>query len=317
MTERSISWQVLYAVVVSALVWGLALAAAWFADRTGSSLGHGPLPSGLAAGDAYLSTLISVVLGGLAGGFMLLGVRQGKYFTQRFAWVLYLLVALPMALLVLTPMQRFGDEPFLGLPDFLMGAPGRMVLAVAVGALVIGAIDLRRLFPGWVSEQAVRAQQQPARVTPTSVRGLPGRFTPPAWRALSAMQEEAQRFDHAYVGTEHLLLGMLRDTRSHAVRIIINLRSDPALMRRELEGSMNRRGSLASGGSGITRRCQQVIEHAARLSRAAGERSVNSGHLLQAIAESPEDVAGQLLENAGLSTERIAGELRQLGPEAE
>ncbi len=316
MTERSISWQVLYAVVMSSLVWGLALAAAWFADRTGSSLGYGPLPSGLAASDAYLSTLISVVLGGLAGGFMLVGVRQGRYVTRRFAWVLYFLVALPMALLLLTPMQRFGDEPFLGLPDFLMGAPGRMVLAVAMGALVIGAIDLRRLFPGMVNEQVVRAQQQ-TRVTPTSVRGLPGRFTPPAWRALSAMQEEAQRFDHAYVGTEHLLLGMLRDTRSHAVRIIVNLRSDPASMRRELEGSINRRGSLAPGGTGITRRCQQVIEQAARLSRAAGERSVNSGHLLQAMAESPEDVAGQLLENAGLSTERIAGELRQLGPEGE
>ncbi len=300
---------------MSALIWVLALAAAWFADRTGASLGHGPLPSGIDSRDAYMASFISVALGCLTGGVMLVGVRQGKYFTRRFAWALYLLVAIPMIALLLTPMQRFGDDAFLGLPDYLMGVPGRMVLAVALGALIIGAVDLRRLFPGAVNEPAVRTQ--PPRVSATGVRGLPGRFTPPAWRALSAMQEESHRFDHSYVGTEHLLLGLLRDTRSHAVRIIINLRGDPALMRRELEGSITRRGTLAAGGTGITRRCQQVIEQAARLSRSSGERAVSTGFLLQAMAESPEDLAGQVLENAGISSERIAGEVRQLGPETE
>ncbi len=316
MTERSISWQVLFALLTSALVWAFVLGAAWFADRTGSSLGYGPLPTGLAATNAYIATLIAMALGVLAGGVLLIVVRQGKYFTRRFAWLLYLLVAIPMLALLLTPMQRFGHDPFLGLPDYLVGTTGRMVIAVALGALVVGSIDLRRIFPGWVNEQAARPQQAP-RVSSTAVRGLPGRFTAPAWRALSAMQEEAHRFEHSYVGAEHLLLALLREPRSHSVRVIVNLRGDPAAMRRELESSMNRRGSLASSGSGITRRCQQVIEGAARISRSAGERTVSTGCLLQAMSENMEDLAGQLLENAGITTERIAGELRQLGPEAD
>ena len=315
MTERSISWQVLYSVLSSALVWALLVAAAWFADRASSSLGHGPLPSGLSAGNAYLATLVTVALGAVSGGVMLICLRQSRYVTRQFAWMPNLLVLIPAIVLLLTPLQRFGQEPFLGLPDFLVGAPGRMVFAVAAGAFIIGAVDLRRLFPGFVNEVAPRTDNP--RVSGTAVRGLTGRFTQPAWRALSAMQEEAARFDHSYVGAEHMLLGLLRDSRSHAVRIMVNLRADPAAIRRELEGSILRRGTLASGGSGITRRCQQVIDTAARLSRASGDRLVNTGHLLQAMAEVPEDLAGQLLENSGVSADRIAGELRHLGQESD
>ena len=315
MSERSTSWQALYVVLMSALIWGLALAAAWFADQTGSSLGHGPLPSGLSPRNAYIATLVTVALGAGTGGAMLIGVRQAKYFTRRFAWLLYLLVAAPMLALLITPMQRFGSPAFLGLPEFLMGPPARMVLAASLGALFIGATDLRRLFPGWVNEPAIKAQ--PARVSATGVRGLPGRFTPNAWRALSFMQEEAQRFEHSHMGTEHLLLGLLRDPRSHSSRVIINLRGDPASMKRDIENSISRRGTLLTGGSGMTRRCQQVIEQGSRLARASGQRVVGTGHLLQSLAEKPEDMASQLLENAGVTVDRIIGELRQLGPESE
>jgi ATP-dependent Clp protease ATP-binding subunit ClpC len=155
------------------------------------------------------------------------------------------------------------------------------------------------------------------RVTNKSVRGLPGRFTPNAWRALSAMQEEAQRFEHGYMGTEHLLLGLLRDMRSQASRAIINLGAEPIGLRTQLEGVIGRRGSLFTGGTGMTRRCQRVIEGSARLARQSGQRTVSTGLLLQSIVDSPEDVAGQLLESAGITADRISQELRHLGPEPE
>ena len=131
------------------------------------------------------------------------------------------------------------------------------------------------------------------------------------------MQEEAQRFEHAYMGTEHLLLGLLRDSRSQATRVLINLGADPASIKTQLEGVISRRGSLFTGATGMTRRCQKIIESAARMARSSGQRTVGTGHLLQALLETPDDAAGQLLDGLGVSMNRVEAELRHLGPESE
>lgn len=315
MPERSPVGQAFYAGLVSIIVWAVVLLAAWFADRADGLLGHGPLPSGLDTRNAYYATLIAGGLGLLSGGVMAVGVRQGKYFTRQFAWVIYLLVAAPLLLLLLVPLQRFGAEPMWGLPAFLVGIPGRMIVAASLGGLILGAVDMRRILPGLAVDPPARPT--PARVSSTSVRGLPGRFTSNAWRALSHMQEETQRFEHSQMGTEHLLLGLLRDPRSHASRAIVNLGAEPASIKRELESVIGRRGSLITGTTGMTRRCQRVIEQAARVARNSGERVVSTGHLLQSLVEQPEDVASQMLESAGVTATRVATELRHLGPESE
>jgi ATP-dependent Clp protease ATP-binding subunit ClpC len=131
------------------------------------------------------------------------------------------------------------------------------------------------------------------------------------------MQEEAQRFEHGYMGTEHLMLGLLRDVRSQASRVLVNLGAEPSGLKSQLEGIIGRRGSLYTGGTGMTRRCQRVIESAARIARTSGQRTVGTGHLLHALVEQPEDVAGQLLEGSGITTDRVAAELRHMGPESE
>ena len=315
MSDRSPLWQAISAVLVAAVVWVTLMLAAWFADRTDFFLGHGPLPSGFTTINAYIATLLTGVLGVLTGGATMIGVRQGKYFTPQFAWLIYALVAGPLLLILVSPMQRFGYEAFMGLPEFLVRAPGRMVVSFALGALLIGNIDVRRLLPGFVSEAPAKAPA--TRPSGSGVRGLPGRFTPNAWRALSFMQEEAQRFEHSYMGTEHLLLGLLREPRSHSCRAIVNLGGDPSNMKREIESVIGRRGSLLTGTTGMTRRCQRVIEQAARVARGTGERVVGTGHLLQSLVEQPEDVAGQLLESSGVTADKVAGELRHMGSEAE
>ena len=191
MSERSPLWQAIYVLLVSVIVWVVVLVAAWFGTRADDALGHGPLPSGISPRNTYILTILTGALGMVAGGIIILGVRQSKYFARQFAWLTYLLVAGPLLLLLFAPMQRFGADPFLGLPGFLLGIPGRTIVAVALGALFLGSFDLRRLFPGSVSDVSSRS---PA-TSPgnAAVRGLPGRFTPNAWRALSFMQEEAQR----------------------------------------------------------------------------------------------------------------------------
>jgi hypothetical protein len=219
-----------------------------------------------------------------------------------------------MLLLLITPLERSGHPAFLPLPGWLLAVEGRAIIGAALGGLFFGGIDLRRVFPGIVPDPD---KQAAPRVTNTAVRGLPGRFTPNAWRALSYMQEEAQRFEHAYMGTEHLLLGLLRDNKSQATRVLINLAAEPGSIRTQLEGVIARRGSLFTGGTGMTRRCQRVIEGAARIARTSGERTVSTGHLLQSLVESPEDMAGQMLDGLGITTEKVAAELRHMGPEGE
>ena len=294
----------------------------WFVDRADESLlgKSPPLPSGLRPSSAYLLTIITAISGMISGGVVLLAIRQARYFAPGYAWVVALLVGLPLIALLFVPLQRGGGPEFIGLPVFLQSLPARTVVAVALGALFIGGIDLRKVMPGLVLESA--AAPPAPRVSAgagggATVRGLTGRFTANAWRALSAMQEEAQRFEHGYMGTEHLLLGILRDLRSQATRAIVNLGAEPGGMRAQLEGVIGRRGALSTGGSGMTPRCQRVIEGAARLARQGGQRTVSTGLLLQSLADSPEDVAGQLLESSGITSDRVAQELRHLGPEAE
>ena len=315
MQERTLFWQGVGALLISLIVLAVVGTTAWFTHRVDNVLlgASPPLPSGI----NFLNSMILTLLSGLAavasGAITLIGIKQAKYFTRQFAWIVYLVVALPLVALLAIPLQRGGHDAFFGLPSWMVAIEGRAIIGVALGSLFFGALDLRRVVPGLVLESARPAP----RVSPTAVRGLPGRFTPNAWRGLSFMQEEAQRFEHAYMGTEHLLLGLLRDSRSQATRVLINLGAEPSGIKSQLEGVIGRRGSLFTGGTGMTRRCQRVIESAARIARSSGQRTVGTGHLLQALVESPEDVAGQLLDGLGVTADRVGAELRHLGPESE
>ena len=296
----------------------------WFVDRADESLlgKSPPLPSGLRPSSAYLLTIVTALsIGHNQRRRGAAGHSANEVLRSRLRLAGHVLVGLPLVALLFVPLQRGGAPEFIGLPVFLLSLPARMVVASALGALFIGGIDLRKVMPGLVLESAAapapRASAGAGAGGGATVRGLTGRFTPNAWRALSAMQEEAQRFEHGYMGTEHLLLGILRDLRSQATRAIVNLGAEPSGMRAQLEGVIGRRGALSTGGSGMTPRCQRVIEGAARLARQGGQRTVSTGLLLQSLADSPEDVAGQLLESSGITADRVSQELRHLGPEAE
>jgi hypothetical protein len=315
MQERSLLWQAVGALGISVVVLAVVLVTSWFVFRVdGVLLGSSPpLPSGVQPLNAYILTILTAVLGLLSGGAVMVGVRQGRYFTKQFAWVIYALVALPLIALLVTPLQRGGHPAFFGLPTWLLSVEGRSIVSVALGALFLGALDIRRITPSLVLESSRPAP----RVPNTMTGGLPGRFTPSAWRALSFMQEEMQRFGHAYMGPEHLLLGLLRDNKSQAARVVINLGGDPSSIKAQLDGVIGRRGALFTGGTGMTRKCQRVIEAGARIARSNGQRMVGTGHLLQALVENPDDVAGQMLDSMGVNAEKVSSELKHLGPETE
>ncbi len=317
MTEKSPARQATSVIVASIALWILVLLVAWFVEGTDRALGHGPLPSALNGLAAYLRTLLVGVLGVVVGAAMIVGVRGSSHFGARYSWLIYVFVVAPLVLMLFIPLERFSSGTFLGLPAFLVGIPGRMVIATSLGALLFGTLGLRVLFKAPADEGASAALSQRSSGGGLSRDAAPGRFTGLAWRALSFMQEEAKRFEQSNMGTEHLLLGILSDSRSQAARVVIELGADPASIRREIENIVSRRGALFGGPASMTQRCQRVIERAVRIARNGGHRTVGTGHLLLALVENPEDVAGQLLDSSGVTSDRVASVIRQMPPEAD
>ena len=170
----------------------MVLLAAWFVDGTDSALGHGPLPSALNGLAAYLRTILVGIMGIVVGAMMIVGVRGSGHFGARYSWLIYVFVVAPLVLLLFIPLERFNSGPFLGLPGFLVGIPGRMVIATSLGALLFGSLGMRVLFRAPADEGAAVALTQRTSGGGAVRDTAPGRFTGLAWRALSFMQEEAK-----------------------------------------------------------------------------------------------------------------------------
>ena len=217
MTEKSPARQATSVIIASLVLWGLVLLAAWFVEGTDSALGHGPLPSALNGLAAYLRTILVAIIGVGVGGAMIVGVRGSAHFGERYSWLIYVFVVVPLVLLLFIPLERFSAGTFLGLPTFLVGIPGRMVIATSLGALLLGTLGLRVLLKAPPDEGAARALTQRSNAGGAARDAAPGRFTGLAWRALSFMQEEAKRFEQSNMGTEHLLLGVLTPARRQRV----------------------------------------------------------------------------------------------------
>ena len=120
MTDKTRAQQLIIAFTIAALLLVLLLISAYVADRVDGALGHGPLPSGLGSGRAFLATLLAGAMAAVAGGATLVGLRQAKYSAPQQAWVVYALVALPLVVLLLVPLQLYGAGTFVGLPDWLV-----------------------------------------------------------------------------------------------------------------------------------------------------------------------------------------------------
>ena len=317
--DRTAWRQLLIAVGISTVAIVVFLTIAYYAYRSDNVLGHGPLPSSASGGGAYAITILVALLAMLSAGVTCVGITQTREFTGRFFWVPYLLVEGILVLLLLVPLRRFGVDPWGGLPTFMASMPAQLMAGVTLGFLWVPTLSVRLIPPAWRGQAATGAggASAPRPSTRAAIRGLPGRFTPSAWRVLSHMQEAARRFEHGFMGTEHLLLGILQERQALAARTMVNVGVDLDEARSQVEGVIGRRGSLYTGSGGLTRRCRRVIEHSARLARETGRRTVGTGHLLQGLMADPEDAAGQVLESMGLTGQRLAQELRHLGYETE
>jgi len=103
------------------------------------------------------------------------------------------------------------------------------------------------------------------------------RFTDRARKVLTLAQDEAQRFNHNYIGTEHLLLGLVREGEGVAAKVLENLNVELAKVRRAVELIIGRGERPVVGEIGLTPRAKKVIElaidEARRLGRAPPPRA--------------------------------------------
>src|SRR3954464_12690443 len=86
------------------------------------------------------------------------------------------------------------------------------------------------------------------------------KFTERARKVLQLAQEEAQRFNHNYIGTEHLLLGMIREGEGVAAEVLANLGIELNKVRRAVEVIVGRGQRAVTGDIGLTPRAKKVVE---------------------------------------------------------
>lgn len=138
------------------------------------------------------------------------------------------------------------------------------------------------------------------------------KFSERARRALTYAQGEAQRFNHNYIDTEHVLLGLLREEEGVAARVLANLGVELNKVRAAVEFIVGR-GEKPSGGEiGLTPRAKRVIELGIDEARRSGHNYIGTEHLLLGLLRGSEGVAVGILENFGVTLERVRSETGRL-----
>src|SRR5437868_4989418 len=117
------------------------------------------------------------------------------------------------------------------------------------------------------------------------------KFTDRARKVLTLAQDEAQRFNHNYIGTEHLLLGLVREGEGVAARVLENMNVELAKVRTAVEFIIGRGDRPVVGEVGLTPRAKRVIELAIDEARRLGHNYIGTEHLLLGLVREGEGIA--------------------------
>src|SRR5215210_2987503 len=138
------------------------------------------------------------------------------------------------------------------------------------------------------------------------------KFAERARRVLTLAQEEAQRFNHNYIGTEHLLLGLVREGDGVAAKVLNNLGVELTKVRSAVEFIIGRGEKSVSGEIGLTPRAKKVIELAVEEARRLNHSYIGTEHLLLGLVREGEGIAFGVLESLGVSLERVRTETARI-----
>ena len=131
------------------------------------------------------------------------------------------------------------------------------------------------------------------------------RFTKRARRVLTTAQEEARRLNHRFIGTEHILLGLVAEQGGVAMRVLLELDISADQIRKAVERTVGRGTRPATMQPSLTPRTKRVIELAVDEARRLGHHYIGTEHLLLGLIREGEGVAVDVLRRLGASPEQI------------
>ncbi|MCL1886030.1 MAG: ATP-dependent Clp protease ATP-binding subunit [Dehalococcoidia bacterium] len=135
------------------------------------------------------------------------------------------------------------------------------------------------------------------------------KFSEKARRVLSLAQEEAQRLNHNYIGTEHILLGLVKEEDGVAARILANMGASPPKMRSGVEYVIGPGEKTTSVGTGLTTRAKRVIELSIDEARQMGHNYIGTEHLLLGLLREADGVAAGVLYSFNVTLEKTRAEI--------
>ncbi len=139
------------------------------------------------------------------------------------------------------------------------------------------------------------------------------RFTERARKVIILAKEEAKRFNHDYIGTEHILLGLIKEGESVAAAVLQNLGLSLDTIRLEVEKLVQFGPStIVSGDIPFTPKAKKVIELAMDEARRLGHNYIGTEHLLLGLIKEGEGVASHVLMNVGLDLSKVRAEVIKL-----
>ncbi len=139
------------------------------------------------------------------------------------------------------------------------------------------------------------------------------RFTERARKVIILAKEDAKRFNHDYIGTEHILLGLIKEGEGVAAAVLQNLGLSLEAIRLEVEKIVQPGPpTVVSGDIPFTPKAKKVIELATDEARNLGHNYIGTEHLLLGLIREGEGVASQVLTNLGLDLNRVRQEVMSL-----
>jgi ATP-dependent Clp protease ATP-binding subunit ClpA len=143
------------------------------------------------------------------------------------------------------------------------------------------------------------------------------RFTERARQVVVLAQQEARALKHDYIGTEHLLLGLLREEEGLAARVLASLEVSLDDVRARVETIVGSGEEVTVGQIPFTPRAKKVLELALREALSIGHTYIGTEHILLGLVREGNGVAATILGDLGLDAERVRGEvIATLGPHA-
>jgi ATP-dependent Clp protease ATP-binding subunit ClpC len=141
------------------------------------------------------------------------------------------------------------------------------------------------------------------------------RFTEHARMVMSLANQEAQRFGHEFIGTEHILWGLAKENHGVAAAVLEHFNVDLKPLRKEVEMLLETRPHVtATEKLAPTPHAREVVMHAIEEARSLHHNYIGTEHLLLGLMRDSETIAAQVLANLGLELGKVRDEVRRLAP---